>query len=107
MEKMIMTKHAGDRMDRLMFIAQYVEGGFGETYYQSYNPETDRYEVLTTTGVIIIRAVDTPTLITAYPASLDKVIAMFKARNPYFSVPEWLRNRISKNEKMRRKMGVK
>lgn len=93
-----------DRMDRMMLIAKYI--GWGEIVLEVRNPERNNncINCLTSTGVLIVKG-ENGTLVTAYPASLSQVKALYGMYN-YDRIPEYLFNRVMKNQKLMRKMGM-
>lgn len=100
---MKLTYHASvERRNRIEYIKENI--GFGHslavTYYRSINRkrETPSKTVLTDTGIILIYAIDTNELITAYIASVKEGTAIYKK---YFNVsrcPSWFMNVLHDNE---------
>ena len=86
-----------ERSDRVAAIGRTI--GFGEIEYkfQSANNHGDRIEAITSTGIIVVLAVNEKLIITMYPATLDKVCALFKKKGE--NVPQNLKNTIKRNQK--------
>ena len=96
MEKVMLTNHCrGERLDRLVRIA--TEIGFGEVILTIRHEEMHRRECLTSTGIIMIKDIQEEVLITAYVASIDRVIAMYKSQG-FNSPPPSVRNKVLKNK---------
>ena len=57
----------------------------------------DKRECVTADGVILVKAIETEFLITAYVATLDKVYAMYKSAG--MDVPSSLKKKILRNKK--------
>lgn len=93
MEKTKFSKHAiNDRMDRLMLIATTF--GWGEEVISVQ--EDGKTLIVTDTGIMIIKSLDRKTLVTAYPANLLKVSALY---HTYYGtdIPCWLVRIILRN----------
>lgn len=74
----VSTHLINDRADRVMFISKAM--GFGEVSY--HFKIKNRYEALTTTGVLLVLAADKQTIITMYPVSHSKANALFHGKIP-------------------------
>jgi hypothetical protein len=99
-----MTKHAiHDRAERLAFIAEYV--GVGTIQYRFPSEQSDYAEYcITSTGVLIVRNIDSNSIITAYCPNMNKAVAIFR-KNGWTDVPYTLKEKIDKNYKVAKKMG--
>jgi hypothetical protein len=96
MELMKISEHG--RIDRVERITRIItELGIGEIVLTIEHREMKRLECLTSTGVILIKSSTDNVVITAYVASIDRVIAMYKSQG-YTSIPTALRNKVRKNK---------
>lgn len=85
------TNHfRNDRLDRAAYIAQYI--GFGEVVKQSYRADTDTFQQITDTGIIIARNRKN-VIVTMYIANINQVRAIYKDEN----IPSWLAAKVKKN----------
>ena len=84
MTKYVITKHCSEeRMERLVTIGTTI--GFGEkVLIESYNPTTDHLERLMDNGLLLILDAKGEILVTAFPVSVDRAFAMFKAQDKEF-----------------------
>lgn len=89
-----MSKHTKtDRLDRMVYIATTV--GFGNIVLERV--EGDKRECLTDTGVLLIKALQTDFLITAFIVSIDKANALYKSAG-IARMPDSLYRKINKNK---------
>lgn len=101
MMKMTMTAHVvNDRMDRVLAIAQHV--GWGTEMICVH--EAHKLEVLTTTGVLLVKSMDNK-LITAYVPSIDKVRVMYSILG-YDHIPTNVCHRVKKSIKAMKQVGL-
>ena len=85
-----------DRMDRMVKIATTI--GFG-VIIEEFRA-TDKYYCLTDTGVILIKSLDRAKVITAFPAHLDRIYALYKSVDKF---PPKNIIRIIRNNEIKRK----
>lgn len=87
---MKLTYHAREeRLDRLVFIA--TEIGFGSPVGQRFDHESQRWYIVTDTGVLMVKNRACDTLITAFIATIDE--AMFACEG---NVPRQVRMLLAK-----------
>lgn len=99
------SKHfVNDREERMLFIAKYIE--WGTPILVAQGNTTSTIQEVTTTGIVIIRAKDNRKIITAYPLTMTRAIALFKEAG-YPRVPEHIAGRIAKNYRLAKKHGIK
>lgn len=95
MMKLKISEHAKhDRQER--FIAIATTCGFGEVVLKVKQPQNNNYACLTSTGIILIMAED-DTLVTLFPANIDKALAMYHSVEQ--KMPTAIRKVIEKNAK--------
>lgn len=95
--KTIFSEHLlHDRMDRMVKIATTI--GFGVIIEEF--EAVDKYYCLTDTGVILIKSLDKTKVITAFPAHLDRIFALYKTANKF---PPKTIIRIIRNNELKRK----
>lgn len=93
---MKMSKHVvTDRMDRMLYIAQYV--GWGNVVLEVTLPATQGRYCLTDTGVILVKRPNEDFVITAFVGNMDKVIMMYRTAG-YDRMPQSMYNRVVKNK---------
>lgn len=93
---MKMSKHViNDRMDRLLYIAQYV--GWGETLLEVYSEENHHRYCLTTTGVIIVKAPADEFMVTAFVGNIEKVAKLYHLAG-FDHVPTRIYQKVMKNK---------
>lgn len=93
---MKMSKHViNDRMDRLLYIAQYV--GWGETLLEVYSEENNHRYCLTTTGVIIVKAPVDEFMVTAFVGNIEKVAKLYHLAG-FDNVPTRIYQKVMKNK---------
>jgi hypothetical protein len=74
---MTLTYHCShEKIDRMVAIATNLE--FGEIILEHQIPGTEKKECLTSTGILMVKALAKEILITMYVPNVDKVIALFK-----------------------------
>ena len=96
MELMKISEHG--RIDRVERITRIItELGIGEIILTIEHREMKRLECLTSTGVILIKSSTDNVVITAYVASIDRAVAMYKSQGIQH-LPPRLRNKIIKNK---------
>lgn len=89
-----MSEHTKtDRLDRMVYIATTV--GFGNVIFERV--EQDKRECLTDTGVLLVKALESDFLITAFIVSIDKANAMYKSAGKG-RMPDSLYRKINKNK---------
>lgn len=93
---MKMSKHViNDRMDRLLYIAQYV--GWGETLLEVNLEEKNHRYCLTSTGVIIVKSCTEEFMITAFVGNIEKVAMMYHKAG-FDGVPNRVYQKVMKNK---------
>lgn len=90
---------AVERIDRVVWIAQKI--GWGEQILETVDNERFSRYCLTSTGVVLVKAYNSDTLITAYVATIGQVYAMHKACG-ISHIPWYLENKVKKNQQLRR-----
>ena len=81
---MKMSYHTiNERIDRLNFIVDTV--GFGEERARFMDKSDKCYQILTTTGVVLVVSLDEQTLITAFIAHENRIYSLYK--NCHLTVP--------------------
>lgn len=96
MELMKISEHG--RIDRVERITRIItELGIGEIVLTIEHQEMKRLECLTSTGVILIKSSTDNIVITAYVASIERVIAMYKSQGVN-NLPPSIRNKVLKNK---------
>lgn len=95
-----MSAHASvERLNRLEYIIDTI--GLGEPCIHAPSLATpSRIEVVTTTGVVIVQASDSNTVITAFIGSIDKITAIYRSVGA--KIPKTLYRRIILNESYRK-----
>lgn len=83
---------ANDRAERIAYIGTTV--GFGDVKY--IFPIGERYEAITSTGVLIILGADKVTIVTMYLMNITKAKAIFSANN-FDRIPPTINKIIMKN----------
>ena len=81
-----------DRGDRIVEISKRM--GFGEIAYSF--KEATKTEAITTTGVLVVLSKDEKTIITMYPATLEKATALFR-KNSFKTIPNEIYKVIQNN----------
>lgn len=95
--KMYMTNHVvNDRMDRMLMIAEHI--GWGEPILTFRNEKRQNIQVMTSTGVMLIKTMDNQCLITAYVATVEQVKEICKYCGLH-RIPAALYNVAVKNQK--------
>lgn len=84
-----------ERLDRMVYILSHPSLGLGEVVLE-HTMETKR-ECVTNSGIILVKALETEFLITAYVATLEKVYALYRAEG-HDHIPDGLAHRIVKNK---------
>ena len=84
-----------DRSNRLTFILTHTDLSDLTVVLERKFP--DKRECVTADGIILVKAIETEFLITAYVATLDKVYAMYKSAG--MDVPPSLKKKILRNKK--------
>ena len=93
---MKMSKHVTtDRMDRMLYIAQYV--GWGTPVLEVVADEADKRYCLTDSGVILVKALYEEFVITAFVGNMDKVVALYRKAG-YEQVPHRIYQKVVKNK---------
>lgn len=96
-----MTHHARfDRANRLNYIIDTI--GIGEVMYTSYQKcydGRDAFLKLTSTGVVVVTGKDNK-IITAYIATVNEAIGIYRKATGRHEMPAGLYKRICKNEKL-------
>lgn len=101
MKQYMMTRHViNDRIDRLTLIATYI--GWGEVIHEQINYERKSILSLTNTGIVLVKDMQSKTIITAYPASISRITTIYHAMGVE-RVPQYLFEKARKNEKIMRK----
>ena len=96
MELMKISEHG--RIDRVERITRIItELGIGEIVLTIEHREMKRLECLTSTGVILIKSSTDNVVITAYVASIERAVAMYKSQGIQ-KLPPSLRSKICKNK---------
>lgn len=102
---MNMTNHViNDRMERMLIIAKHI--GWGSPLIEHICPERNSLDVITSTGVLLIKDLANKTLITAYVPSVERVAAICR-KCGYPRVPSSLYSVVTKNQKRVAKLGLK
>jgi hypothetical protein len=83
-----------ERIDRMVYILSHPSLGIGSVVLE-HRMETKR-ECVTDSGIILVKALETEFLITAYVATLDKVYALYRSEG-HDHIPDGLAHRIVKN----------
>lgn len=101
--KMNFSTHiTNDRLDRMTYIAMTI--GFGEVAYtfpcKGYQ---DRYVILTTTGVLMVKT-RSEMVVTVFIPEYKRVHALFAEME--MEVPRYYRNIIEKNQKHNRMQDI-
>lgn len=84
-----------ERLDRMVYILSTPSLGLGEVVLE-HRMDTKR-ECVTNSGIILVKALETEFLITAYVATLDKVYALYRSEG-HDHIPDGLAHRIVKNK---------
>ena len=84
-----------DRSNRLTFILAHADLSDLTVLLEQRYP--DKRECVTADGVILVKAIETEFLITAYVGTLDKVYAMYKSAG--MEIPVSLKKKILRNKK--------
>ena len=93
--KMTFSYHCTeDRMNRLVFIAEEI--GWGEVVLET--TIGDKRECITSTGVLLVKALKEEFLITAYVPSIDKACAVYQSSGHKF--PQSMAKIIKHNTKL-------
>lgn len=99
---MKVSRHvAVERIDRIVWIAQKI--GWGEQILETVDNERFSRYCLTSTGVVLVKAYNSDTLITAYVATMGQVYAMHKECG-ISHIPGYLENKVKKNQQLRRSL---
>lgn len=103
-----LTYHASiERNDRLNFIVEYI--GIGEEFCVCPH-ETDptKEEVLTTTGVLVVRNIKTHMIITMFPCGMPKACVVYKRAMRYDGarLPRSMVEKINYNTKLEKKFHI-
>lgn len=97
-----LSKHCiNDRKERLLSIAQSVDFGEEVNRFTGCNEFGAIIEVITTTGVLILKSPVDETVITAYMITMDKAAAIYR-KHGYNRVPSFLEKTIKNNMKKRK-----
>ena len=84
-----------ERLDRMTYILSTPALDISKIVLE-HRLETKR-ECVTSSGVILVKALETEFVITAYVATLDKIYALYRAEG-YDHLPDSLAHRILKNK---------
>lgn len=84
-----------DRLERMTYILSTPALSIDKVVLE-HRMETKR-ECVTDSGVILVKALETEFVITAYVATLEKVYALYRAEG-YDHLPDGLVHRINKNK---------
>lgn len=84
-----------DRSNRLTFILTHADLSDLTVLLEQRYP--DKRECVTADGVILVKAIETEFLITAYVGTLDKVYAIYKSAG--LGIPAPLKKKILRNKK--------
>ena len=77
----------------------------GLNFYNEVMNQSEYAEYcITSTGVLIVRNIDSNSIITAYCPNMNKAVAIFR-KNGWADVPYSLKEKIDKNYKVAKKMG--
>ena len=102
-----LSYHANyDRLDRLEFIVEHI--GVGEEFCTCpHKDDPSKEEMLTTTGILVVRNVKTHIIITMYPCSVDKAVAVYKKAMRYNNarLPQSMVHKIKINAKIQKQYG--
>lgn len=85
-----------DRIDRYMNIKQFF--GIGEPYL-TVHEDNSVTKILTNTGIILIMNKNKTVLITCYVATKSQAIRIYREVYGEQKMPQWLFNRVMKNQK--------
>lgn len=97
MKKNVSTHVTIDRWERITYIVDNL--GFGNVVITCPSSSNrNNIEELTDTGVIIVRSRKTNDVITAFIASIDKVIAIYRNNSQYSRIPNFMYKRVTANK---------
>ena len=100
MQKNITTHVSVERFDRIEYIIDTI--GLGDSIIMEANIKNPqnimRKMQLTNTGVILVKPVDREVVITAWIASLNQVVQIYRTRG-YAKMPEYVYRLVKKNQK--------
>lgn len=103
-----LTYHASEeRFDRLNFIIEHI--GIGDEFCVCpHLTDPTKEEILTTTGILVVRNKTTHVIITVYPCGLPKAVAVYRQAKQYSKahLPLSMVEKINYNVKLQKKYGV-
>ena len=93
--KLMMTQHASRersaRLERIIEIA-----GIGEPAKSVWQEERQHWEVITTTGILLVMDEQKTVLITAFACNMNKAKALYKGE---WNIPKSIKKAIANNER--------